>query len=244
MPDMNRSIRVWDLPTRLFHWLLVAAIIGSFVSVKLGGNAMIWHGRFGFLVLTLLIFRLLWGFFGPTHARFKHFVKGPRAVMQTLRGQYPETIGHSPLGALSVLAILLLFLTQALLGLLTSDEIFYDGPFVRHVSNQTVEWATRLHRLNEWLLLGLIGLHLSAIGFYAWVKKKNLVGAMITGDKPLKDLDLKADLMANSDTNSDAKSDANSDKNVDVNSDDSWAMRARALFLFALAAAVVFYLSR
>jgi cytochrome b len=213
------KIRVWDLPTRLFHWLLMAAIIGSFVSVKIGGNAMIWHGRFGFVVLTLLIFRLAWGFVGPSYARFAQFVKGPGAVLQTLRGQDPNPVGHNPLGALSVLAILLLFLAQALLGLFTSDEIFYDGPLVRHVSNDMVEWAGRLHRYNEWVLLGLIGLHVTAIGFYHWVKKKNLVGAMITGDQVV------SDQMVNP-------------------TDDSWPMRTRALLVLALAAMAVFYLSR
>ena len=211
-------VRVWDLPTRLFHWLLMAAVIGSFVSVKIGGNAMIWHGRFGFMVLTLLIFRLVWGFVGPVHARFSSFVKGPATIIASLKGLTPPVAGHNPLGALSVIAILILFLTQAVLGLFTSDEIFYDGPFAKHVSNATVEVMTRLHKLNEWVLLGMIGLHLAAILFYRLVKKENLVSAMMTGDKAL---GFEA-----------------------PPAEDSWRMRARALIIFALAALLVNYLSR
>ena len=210
-------VRVWDLPTRLFHWLFMAAVIGSFVSVKIGGNAMIWHGRFGFMVLTLLIFRLAWGFVGPVHARFSSFVKGPAAIIASLKGLTPPVAGHNPLGALSVMALLILFLAQAVLGLFTSDEIFYDGPFVKHVSNATVAVMTRLHKLNEWLLLGLIALHLAAILFYRLVKKENLVPAMITGDKALGFEALPAD--------------------------DSWRMRARALLIFALAAVLVRFIS-
>jgi cytochrome b len=211
-------VRVWDLPTRLFHWLLMAAVIGSFVSVKMGGNAMIWHGRFGYMVLTLLIFRLVWGFIGPVHARFLHFVKGPRTIIATLKGHAPPVAGHNPLGALSVVAMLALLLAQAVLGLFTSDEIFYDGPFVKQVSNATVEVMTRLHKQNEWLILGLVALHLAAILFYRFVKKENLVPAMITGNKTLQ-------------------------FNA-VPADDSWAMRARALLVIALAALLVNYLSR
>jgi len=196
----------------------MAGLIGSFVSVNLGGNAMIWHGRFGYAVLTLLMFRLAWGFVGPVHARFSQFVRGPSAIWKTLKGSYPETAGHSPLGALSVLALLLVITAQAVLGLFTSDDIFYDGPFVKSVSSATVEIASRLHRQNEWLIMGLVAMHLLAILFYAVFKKKNLVPAMITGDKVLK-------------TPAPA-------------SEETWPMRARALSVLALAALIVFYLSR
>jgi cytochrome b len=98
------KIRIWDLPTRLFHWLLVMAVIGSFVSVKLGGNAMIWYSRFGYLVLTLIFFRLIWGFVGTHHARFAHFIRSPKAILAYLKNPV-ETPGHSPVGAISVLFI-------------------------------------------------------------------------------------------------------------------------------------------
>jgi cytochrome b len=176
------KIRIWDLPLRLFHWLLVMAVIGSFVSVKLGGNAMIWHGRFGYFVLTLIIFRLIWGFVGTHHARFANFIRFPKAVLTYLKNP-AETLGHSPLGAISVMVLLGLFLAQALAGLFASDDIAFDGPLAKYVASSWVELLTSFHRLNEWVLLSLVGVHIAAILYYKYVKRINLISAMITGDK-------------------------------------------------------------
>jgi len=175
-------IRIWDLPTRLFHWLLVMAVIGSFVSVKLGGNAMIWHGRFGYIVLGLIFFRLIWGFVGTHHARFAQFIKSPKAILAYLKNPV-ETPGHSPIAAISVLALLGLFLAQALAGLFASDDIAFDGPLAKYVASAWVELLTSFHRLNEWVLLSLVGVHIAAILYYKYAKKINLVSAMINGDK-------------------------------------------------------------
>jgi cytochrome b len=176
------KIRIWDLPLRLFHWLLVMAVIGSFVSVKLGGNAMIWHGRFGYFVLTLIVFRLIWGFVGTYHARFVNFIRFPKAVLAYLKNP-AETLGHSPLGAISVVVLLGLFLAQALAGLFASDDIAFDGPLAKYVSSSWVELLTSFHRLNEWVLLALVGVHIAAILYYKYAKRINLISAMITGDK-------------------------------------------------------------
>jgi cytochrome b len=176
------KIRIWDLPLRLFHWLLVMAVIGSFVSVKLGGNAMIWHGRFGYFVLTLIVFRLIWGFVGTYHARFVNFIRFPKAVLAYLKNP-AETLGHSPLGAISVVVLLGLFLAQALAGLFASDDIAFDGPLAKYVSSSWVELLTSFHRLNEWVLLALVGVHIAAILYYKYTKRINLISAMITGDK-------------------------------------------------------------
>jgi cytochrome b len=176
------KIRIWDLPLRLFHWLLVMAVIGSFVSVKLGGNAMIWHGRFGYFVLTLIAFRLIWGFVGTYHARFVNFIRFPKAVLAYLKNP-AETLGHSPLGAISVVVLLGLFLAQALAGLFASDDIAFDGPLAKYVSSSWVELLTSFHRLNEWVLLALVGVHIAAILYYKYAKRINLISAMITGDK-------------------------------------------------------------
>lgn len=176
------KIRIWDLPTRLFHWLLVMAVIGSFVSVKLGGNAMIWHGRFGYIVLGLIFFRLIWGFVGTHHARFAQFIKSPKAILAYLKNPV-ETPGHSPIAAISVLALLGLFLAQALAGLFASDDIAFDGPLAKYVASAWVELLTSFHRLNEWVLLSLVGVHIAAILYYKYAKKINLVSAMINGDK-------------------------------------------------------------
>jgi cytochrome b len=180
------KIRIWDLPTRLFHWLLVMAVIGSFVSVKLGGNAMIWHGRFGYIVLALIFFRLIWGFVGTHHARFAQFIKSPKAILAYLKNP-AETPGHSPLGAISVIVLIALFLAQALAGLFASDDIAFDGPLVKYVASAWVELLTSFHRLNEWVLLTLVGVHLCAILYYKYAKKINLISAMITGDKEWED---------------------------------------------------------
>jgi len=176
------KIRIWDLPLRLFHWLLVMAVIGSFVSVKLGGNAMIWHGRFGYLVLALIVFRLIWGFVGTHHARFAQFIKSPKVILAYLKNP-TETPGHSPLGAISVVVLIGLFLVQALAGLFASDDISFDGPLAKFVASTWVELLTSFHRLNEWVLLALVAVHIGAILYYKYAKRINLISAMITGDK-------------------------------------------------------------
>jgi cytochrome b len=176
------KIRIWDLPLRLFHWLLVMAVIGSFVSVKLGGNAMIWHGRFGYLVLALIVFRLIWGFVGTHHARFAQFIKSPKIILAYLKNP-TETPGHSPLGAISVVVLIGLFLVQAIAGLFASDDIAFDGPLAKFVASMWVELLTSFHRLNEWVLLALVAVHIGAILYYKYAKRINLISAMITGDK-------------------------------------------------------------
>ena len=207
LPDGRKlRVRVWDLPTRLFHWLLLVGVVTAFISVKLGGNAMVWHGRAGTFVLSLLIFRLLWGFMGSPTARFQSFLKGPRTVWRYIQGQTPGTsgtpgtpgtpgnlgspgqssIGHNPLGALSVVALLGLFFFQTLTGLGASDDIFFDGPLAKDLGSDTVSLLTSLHKSTEPFLLGLVALHVAAIIFYRLVKKTDLVQPMITGVKVLK----------------------------------------------------------
>lgn len=180
------KIRIWDLPLRLFHWLLVMAVIGSFVSVKLGGNAMIWHGRFGYLVLALIAFRLIWGFVGTQHARFTQFIKSPKVILAYLKNPF-ETLGHSPVGAVSVLVLITLFLAQALAGLFATDDIAFDGPLAKYVASAWVELLTSFHRWNEWVLIVLVATHIGAILYYKYAKRINLTSAMITGDKELAD---------------------------------------------------------
>ena len=174
-------VRIWDWPTRVFHWALVICVVGAVVTVNLGGLWIDWHARLGYTILTLLIFRVLWGFMGPEHARFASFVKGPSAIWRYLRHGSP-TAGHSPLAALSVLAFLLALGFQAVTGLFVNDAIFFDGPLVRLISRDLSDDITQLHKLNRFVILGLIGLHLLALVVYRF-KGQRLVGAMITGDK-------------------------------------------------------------
>ncbi len=178
----SAAIRVWDLPTRVFHWCLALSVIGAFISVKIGGNAMIWHARFGYCALALILFRVIWGFIGPVHARFANFVKGPRKVLASLRGEPWNGVGHNPLGALSVLALIIVFGVQAGLGLFTTDEIAFDGPLVKRVGSDWAAFATRWHNRSEWLLIGLVILHIGAIVVHRVVRRHDLVRPMITGD--------------------------------------------------------------
>lgn len=181
------KIRVWDLPTRLFHWALVAAVIGLAITGTLGGNAMVWHFRFGYSVLTLLLFRIVWGWVGGRWSRFGAFIYSPASVINYLKGKgKPEHgIGHSPIGAGSVFAMFGFLLAQVGTGLLSDDEIAFSGPLTRFVSNATVGLATDYHKnIGKWILLALVLLHIVAIVFYLW-RKHNLVGAMLHGDKEL-----------------------------------------------------------
>lgn len=179
-------IRVWDLPVRLFHWLLLALVVGAVATVKVGGNAMIWHGRIGQAILALIVFRIVWGFVGSTTARFTQFVRGPGAILDYLRGRW-RGIGHSPLAALSVLALLIVIGAQATTGLFATDDIAFNGPLYRAVSASTATQLSGWHRQAEWLIYGLIALHLTAILFYRLVRKDDLVTPMITGNKAVTD---------------------------------------------------------
>jgi len=185
-------VRVWDLPTRLFHWLLVICIVGSVVSAKIGGNAMEWHLRFGLMVLILLAFRLLWGFVGGRWSRFASFVYAPGTLLRHLRGQGRRDewleVGHSPTGALSVFALLALLGLQVASGLVADDEISTTGPLIKFVSGATSSLATAWHKSwGQWLIYTLVALHIAAILFYLLVRRNNLVGAMLRGDKVLSD---------------------------------------------------------
>ncbi len=181
------KVRVWDLPTRFFHWTLVVCVIGLAISGTIGGSAMVWHFRFGYSVLTLLLFRIIWGLVGGRWSRFGAFIYSPQSVINYLKGRgKPEhSVGHSPTGAGSVFAVLGLLLAQVGTGLLSDDEIAFAGPLTRFVSNSMVGLATNYHKnIGKWVLLALVVLHIAAIMFYLW-RKHNLVHAMLHGDKDL-----------------------------------------------------------
>ncbi|TVO51869.1 cytochrome b/b6 domain-containing protein [Denitromonas halophila] len=180
----KHTVLIWDLPTRLFHWLLVGCLSGAVISVKIGGNAMIWHGRFGLAIVGLLGFRLAWGFVGSHTARFTQFVRGPATIAAYLRGQW-QGIGHNPLGALSVLAMLLVLFAQALTGLVANDDIAFTGPLYAAVSKDLSDALTGWHRRGEWAIFALIALHLAALLYYRLIKKEPLIRPMITGRKPV-----------------------------------------------------------
>ncbi len=183
-----QNIKVWDLPTRLFHWTLVALLITQWLTAE-ASSTMDWHVRGGYAVLMLVLFRLIWGFVGSDTARFRDFVRGPGAALKyarsLLRGETPHYLGHNPLGAWSIIALLLLLLIQAGTGLFANDDIMTEGPLYAWVSKGTSDWLTTIHKLNFNLLLLVIAVHLSAVLFYLLVKGENLIHPMLSGCKHL-----------------------------------------------------------
>ena len=175
-------IKVWDLPTRVFHWSLFVAVTVALLTGLEGGNWMVWHERAGLLILGLLVFRLVWGLLGSTYARFAEFAPTPGRISAYLQGRW-QGLGHNPLGALSVFALLALLLWQASIGLFSNDDIAFNGPLYDLVSKSTSDWLSSLHRQGLWLILGLVALHILAALFYTFVRGNNLIRPMITGFK-------------------------------------------------------------
>lgn len=180
-------IRIWDLPTRLFHWLLVLLVTGMFVTATLGGLWMDWHVRLGQAMCGLLLFRLLWGILGGRWSRFSSLRLQLSALMQQLSGQSPASMeaGHSPSGSWSVVIMLLALLTQTISGLFSSDDIAFAGPLAAWVSSDSSRWFTRIHLWGQNLILALLALHILAVLFQSLVRGKTLMAPMLTGDKPL-----------------------------------------------------------
>jgi len=185
-----RRVRVWDLPTRVFHWLLAATVIGSVITAKIGDAALVWHMRLGLLALALLAFRLVWGFVGGYWSRFASFTYPPSSVLAYLRGDRGPwgrfDVGHSPLGALSVFGLLLLLMAQVATGLVADDEVATTGPLNRYVSSALALRATGWHNtLGQYLIITLVLLHVAAVLFYRFKKQRNLIAPMWHGDKRL-----------------------------------------------------------
>lgn len=216
---MPHVVRIWDLPTRLFHWLLAIAVVGLVITGQLGGAAMVWHFRLGYAVLTLLLFRLVWGLVGGYWSRFASFIYTPAQIRAYLRGQgQPEhSAGHNPLGAFSVFGLLLILLVQVLAGLFSDDEIASAGPLTKFASGKLVSTLTWYHAdVGKVILIVLVILHVAAIVFYRLKKNENLVTPMLLGDKTL---------------------------NVAVRAArDDWGSRALALAVLAICTGVVYWI--
>ena len=185
---MTTTVRVWDLPTRIFHWTLATCVVGLIGTAKSGGEAMFWHFQLGYTVASLLLFRIIWGFVGGRWSRFSSFLYTPTTVLRFIRHQIaPEqTVGHNPLGAMSVFALFGVLLLQVTSGLMSDDEISNAGPLSRFVSGFLVSNATDYHKnIGQFILIGLVTLHVAAVLFYLVKKKENLIRPMVTGDKQL-----------------------------------------------------------
>ncbi|MGE0151796.1 MAG: cytochrome b/b6 domain-containing protein [Reyranellaceae bacterium] len=183
----RRLVRVWDLPTRLFHWALVVLVAFSWWS---GENERFeWHFWSGYAILTLLIFRIVWGFVGSSTARFADFVRGPLAGLAHLRellGRHEmRDVGHNAIGGWMVVALILALLVQAVTGLFADDAILTVGPLGELVSSGTREWLTDIHELLIKIILVMIGLHVLAVLSYLVLRRINLIGPMFTGRKAL-----------------------------------------------------------
>ncbi len=218
---LMQRVRIWDLPTRLFHWALVICVVFSVVSAKIGGNAMVWHMRSGYTVLALVAFRILWGIVGGRWSRFSSFFYSPAALMrylsnEPLPGDHFE-VGHNPLGAFSVLAMLAWILLQISTGLIADDEIATTGPLIRFVSGKVSEIGTAYHAsFGQWGLYLLVAMHVGAVFYYASRRRRKLITPMFSGDKQVAH---------------------------DVPStNDSWATRLFALTLLGACAAAVYLL--
>lgn len=192
MTQISHSVktRIWDLPTRLFHILLMLCIVGLVITGNNGDSAMVVHFYLGYAVLTLLLFRVIWGIVGGHWSRFTSFIPKPKSLLYYLRNfRNPDakaSIGHNPLGAISVLAFLFVLFLQGLSGLMSDDDISVSGPWTALVPNNWVEFATRYHaKFGFPLILILIGVHLFAVLYHLHVMKQNLIRPMIDGDKVL-----------------------------------------------------------
>ena len=185
---MLKTVNVWDLPTRLFHWTLVVLMIIQWWTAE-SSDTMDWHLWGGYIVLTLVLFRLIWGFMGSDTARFSDFLRGPGAalayVKALVRGETPLYLGHNPMGGWSIVALLTLLLIQAGTGLFANDDILIEGPLYGWVSKSASDWLTTVHKLNFNLLLLVIAVHISAVLFYLLVKRENLIHPMLSGRKHL-----------------------------------------------------------
>jgi cytochrome b len=188
MPQETRvPIKVWDLPIRLFHWAIVLLLVFQFVTGKIGGGMMTWHVYSGYTILALVVFRILWGFTGSTHARFASFIAGPAACVRFLRRLFSRQavpqVGHNPVGGWNVIILVASLALQAVSGLFANDGAETEGPLARLVPFELSGQITELHRWNFNLLLVLSALHVAAVLFHWLYKKEDLIQAMFTGVK-------------------------------------------------------------
>ena len=184
---MTEKRLVWDLPLRLFHWFLVASMVASYITAKFIDNRQ-WHFYVGYWTIGLLVFRILWGFFGPRHARFTNFIRSPSAIWLYFKGMFNRgsapSIGHNPAGGLMVLVMLVLMVIQAATGLFTTDAVIWAGPYNPSVSERTASILSTVHYWNFNFIIAAVVLHIAAILFYAFYKQQNPVVPMLLGHKP------------------------------------------------------------
>lgn len=185
------TLKVWDLPVRIFHWLLVVLFIAAYITNYLGANYFSYHVWCGYAIIILVSFRIIWGFVGTYHARFVHFIRNPIATIKyalnTLKGTEKHYTGHNPLGAVMVVVLLLGSLAQGITGLFTNDEILNVGPLYAYVADELSLKITSIHRQLFYWILGAIALHIVAVLVHQFLKRDNIIAAMFKGTKIKKD---------------------------------------------------------
>ncbi len=185
---MTKKHLIWDLPLRIFHWLLVVCIAGAWYTSKQDNDMIDLHLIFGYVTLGLIVFRILWGFIGTTHSRFSQFVPTPSKLIKYIKtfntnDNTQHHAGHNPMGSLMVLFMLVIILLQALSGLVMNDDIFTTGPYNGALDESIEAILVFIHRNSFNVIIGAIVMHLLAIAFYKISKKQSLVKPMITGKK-------------------------------------------------------------
>lgn len=185
---MKKPVLIWDWPLRVFHWAFALCVSLAWLTSELGDDYIEQHMQLGYVIIGLITFRIIWGFVGPTHARFTSFVKGPKTVLAYLKNKQSPTAGHNPMGALMVLVMLLVFLLQSVSGLFIDDQVFSSGPYFGVLDSDMEKLMSSIHHTLGDIFPYLIGLHILAIVIYKLVKKEDLVTPMITGKKEADEL--------------------------------------------------------
>ncbi len=182
-----QTVKVWDLPVRIFHWSLVFLFIAAYITNSLGSDYFIYHLWSGYALIVLVSFRIVWGLVGSYHARFNRFVKNPIATVRYALSVFKKTdkhyLGHNPLGGVMVVILLMAILIQAVTGLFANDEIFNLGPLYAYISDELSLQLTSLHRQLFYWILGAIALHILAVVLHVVLKRDNIIKAMFTGKK-------------------------------------------------------------
>lgn len=189
-PVVDRvAVPVWDWPVRVVHWAMVFCLVSLVITGLRKGEAMLWHMRFGEVLLALVLFRIAWGFAGSGNAKFSSFLRGPRAAVRYVRSRvrppHEIHVSHNPVGGWMVIALLLAMLVQATLGLYSNDDILWDGPLAQKVAKDTSDLLSSIHRRFAWVVVGLAAFHILAVLVYLVAFRENLVGPMIVGRKRL-----------------------------------------------------------
>ena len=178
--------RIWDLPTRTFHWALLLCFVGAITSVNTGYMQV--HLVFGSSLLTLVLFRILWGFAGSQTSRFRFFLPRPKAVLACLKNFFEKNnphIGHDALGGLATMTLLAVLLITPIIGMFSNDDVLFEGPLAPLVSISLSNFLTFVHQQFATVVIALVSLHVTVVLFNRFYKKDDIISPMLDGNKTL-----------------------------------------------------------